>query len=219
MVVGFGGKFVDGAQNEREMINNKPKETKDTEVLDVDFTKIDAIVAEELKSMSKVSSEIKEIRSKPNQKSISMKDHMIDDEYFKNLLSVDKTIFRLNVENKLSNANQTNVNMLAKEYVNHYAKALSIAEEVYGVTVSEDEVTQYIDAHIVNVKSEEKEAYAKALGLTSAELDYRFDRDIYVMDTLWNKLIPVLMKKYPQKENEEENGYLERIKSEFYNQQ
>ncbi len=110
--------------------------------------------------------------------------------------------FRLEVENQLSNKKNTlDTNSIAMTYTKNYLDALSIAEKFYGVTVSQEEVTKYIDENIAPVVLEEKEAYAKALGLTV------YDRDIYVMDTLWNKLIPVLMERYPKQEGEEDNSY------------
>lgn len=36
------------------------------------------------------------------------------------------------------------------------------------------------------------------------------------MDTLWDKLMPVLMARYPQEDGEDSNLYLDRIKDEFY---
>ncbi len=77
-------------------------------------------------------------------------------------------------------------------------------------------MTKYIDQNVAVVQTEEKEKYAKALGLTLQELDYVFDRDFYVMDTLWEKLIPVLMETYPQQDEENQNDYLQRIEKEFY---
>lgn len=110
----------------------------------------------------------------------------------------------------------TDLSDIAIKHTNNYLKAFSIAEKVYGVTVSQDEVTKYIDENITPIVSDNKEAYANALGLTTYELDYAFDRDIYALDTLWNKLIPVLMKEHPQQDGEDDNDYMDRIKAEFY---
>lgn len=99
---------------------------------------------------------------------------------------------------------------------NKYLEAIQIAKEIYGVSVTQEEVNHYIDKNVTGFVNSEKEEYAKALGLSLYELDYSFDRDFYVMDTLWDKLIPVLMERYPQEDGEDNNLYLERIKKEFY---
>ena len=95
-------------------------------------------------------------------------------------------------------------------------QALETADSRYGVSVTQDEVTSYIDQHVATFVNEEKTRYAAALGLSLYELDYIFDRDFYVMDVLWEKLMPFLMKQHPQHAGEDSNSYIQRMKDEFY---
>jgi len=189
------------------------------DVLTIDYTNIDSAVASVLKTMPEIKAEIKEIKSTMNKKnmSYSVNNTRIEDVPIEELFSVKKRQFRLEVENRLANKkSDDNTEAIAEEFTNNYLEAISIAKEVYGVTVSQEEITKYIENNIAPIVVKEKEAYAKALGLTLNELDYAFDRDIYVMDTLWKKLYPVLFEKYPQQNGEDDNAYLERIKKEFY---
>ena len=112
---------------------------------------------------------------------------------------VEKTKFRMRIENEIGSSNMyKDVETDAKNYVNNYLNALTKADEKYGVTITQEEVTKFIDENIAPVSLEERKKYAQALGITQYELDHLFDRDIYIMDTLWEKLIPVLMGKYPE---------------------
>lgn len=129
-----------------------------------------------------------------------------------------KAEFRLKVQNEVSNLKNDNAYLerTAIADTDKYLEAIQIAKEIYGVSVTQEEVNHYIDKNVAGFVNSEKEEYAKALGLSLYELDYSFDRDFYVMDTLWDKLIPVLMERYPQEDGEDSNLYLERIKKEFY---
>lgn len=213
-IVGFGGNFVLGkGQEEGNKVENI------NYVLTPDYTNVGTAVSDVLKTTPEIQSEIEQIRSSSKNSSIgfSVKNVPIKDVSVEKLLNPKKTQFRLELENKLTNQkSDENINAIAQEYTNNYLKAISIAKNVYGVTVSQEEVTKYIDDNVAPIIIEEKETYAKSLGLTTYELDYVFDRDIYVMDTLWNKLIPVLMEKHPQQLDEDDISYQERIKKEFY---
>lgn len=134
------------------------------------------------------------------------------------LLSVEKAKFRLQVENSLLSRDfsEAELEKRAEESVSNLRQALETAASRYDVSVTQSEVTTYIDEFVAVVKSEEKEQYAKALGLSVSELDYLFDRDFYVMDVLWEKLMPVLMKQHPQHAGEDSNSYIQRMKDEFY---
>lgn len=129
-----------------------------------------------------------------------------------------KTEFRLKVHNEMSQLKHDNAYLekAAVEETERYIDAIRIAQEIYDVRVTQQEVNHYIDTNVAGVMTPEKERYAKALGITHYELDYSFDRDFYVMDTLWDKLMPVLMARYPQEDGEDSNLYLDRIKDEFY---
>lgn len=129
-----------------------------------------------------------------------------------------KAEFRLKVHNEISNLKHDNAYLekVAIEETERYLDAIRIAEEIYGVSVTQEEVNHYIDTNVADVVLPEKERYAKALGISLYDLDYSFVRDFYVMDTLWDKLMPVLMERYPREDGEDPNIYLDRIKNEFY---
>ena len=129
-----------------------------------------------------------------------------------------KAEFRLKVHNEMSHLKHDNAYLekAAVEETERYIDAIRIAKAIYGVSISQDEVNQYIATNVADIVLPEKERYAKALGISLYELDYSFDRDFYVMDTLWDKLMPVLMARYPQEDGEDSNLYLDRIKDEFY---
>lgn len=141
-----------------------------------------------------------------------------------NLASVEESLdnrkveFRLKVHNEMSHLKHDNAYLekVAVEETERYIDALRIAKEIYGVSISQEEVNQYIATNVADIVLPEKERYAKALGISLYKLDYSFDRDFYVMDTLWDKLMPVLMARYPQEDGEDSNLYLDRIKDEFH---
>lgn len=123
---------------------------------------------------------------------------------------------RLSSQSTSHQQNDNNLNELSKSNVENYLNALEIADKHYNISVSQGEVNEYIKDNISGIKSKEKEKYAKSIGITEYQLDYAFDRDFYIMDTLWEKIIPVLMDEYPKEKNEADNDYYDRIKSEFY---
>ncbi|MGE7839987.1 hypothetical protein ACQKNX_04260 [Lysinibacillus sp. NPDC093712] len=129
-----------------------------------------------------------------------------------------KAEFRLKIHNEMSNLKHDNAYLekVAIVETERYLDAIRIAEEIYGVSVTQEEVNHYIDTNVADVVMPEKERYAKALGISLYDLDYNFDRDFYVMDTLWDNLMPVLLERYPREDGEDPNLYLDRIKNEFY---
>lgn len=184
------------------------------EAVEVDYSHIDRVVKDTLLEEPTIAKEIQNIE---NKKAFSIRNNTSS---VASLLNDEKTKFRLSIENKLLHKKISEKVLLtrAKEQNQSYLKALEIAEKYYGVTVSEDEITNYIKETILPVKLENKQNYADALGIKTEQLDLIFDRDIYLMDTLWEKLTPVLMERYPQKNGEDQNAYSERIKSIFYNE-
>ena len=180
--------------------------------MEIDYTNIDTLVDETLKEMPEISLKIDEIRKDTTAENVSYS--------IKDTLDVQKTKFRFLVENKLFklSANDAEITAEAKKITKNYQEALEIAEKNYGISITQEEVTKYIDEKVSVFVNEEKELYAKALGLTLDELDYGFDRDFYVMDTLWEKMIPVLMEKYPKETEEDDNNHFERIKEKFYSE-
>lgn len=142
----------------------------------------------------------------------------LNSESVENTLNNRKAEFRLKVHNEMSHLKHDNAYLekVAEEETERYIDALRIAKEIYGVIISQEEVNQYIAINVADIVLPEKERYAKALGISLYELDYSFDRDFYVMDTLWDKLMPVLLERYPQEDGEDSNLYLDRIKDQFY---
>lgn len=208
ITIGVGNHKVVG-EEQKELVEQD--DLRETDFVEIDYTNIDSVVNKILKEVPKVSLEVETIRKGSNEKTMKHSEESI--------LNVEKTKFRFKVESELTNQKNyedVEITAEAETFTKNYLRALSIAEDYYGVSVSQEEVTKYIDEYISVVITEEKEKYAKALGLTLYELDYIFDRDFYVMDTLWDKLIPVLMEKYPQEKGEDQNIYFERIKEEFY---
>lgn len=182
-------------KSNQETIDEIAETAYGNDIVTVDYKNIDSVVADVLHTMPEIQSEIDEIRSTfdKDNKSFSINNIHVENVPIEKLFSSKKRQFRFEVEKRLSDQKSEHLTAsVAEEFTNNYLDALSIAEEVYGVTVSQQEVTKYIDEHIAPIVVEEKAAYAKALGLSTYELDYAFDRDIYVMDVLWEKLMPIL---------------------------
>ncbi|MDZ5712852.1 hypothetical protein [Jeotgalibacillus haloalkalitolerans] len=76
-----------------------------------------------------------------------------------------------------------------------------IAETKYGVTVSEEELNEYIDNVTQSFESPLQQAYADILGLTVEQLNHGFDMDVYEKNLLWEKLRPKLEKAYGTTDN------------------
>lgn len=185
--------------NEKETIKTSVEEEQ-LPLIEFDYSKIDTSVTKVLNEMENFSIEVNLDGKEVNKIALT--------EFF----DVEKTKFRMRIENEIGSSNMyKDVEIDAESYVNNYLKALTKADEKYGVTVTQEEVTKFIDENIALVSLEERSKYAQALGITRYELDYVFDRDIYIMDTLWEKLIPVLMGKYPELT-------LDEIKEIFYNE-
>ncbi|MGG2106587.1 hypothetical protein [Lysinibacillus pakistanensis] len=184
-----------------QLVFSKGKNVASNDVVDLEY------------AVAKVLSEMPEITI--NQAKTS---RVVDIESVEASMDSKKAEFRLKVQNEVSNLKNDNAYLerTAVADTNKYLEAIQIAKEIYGVSVTQEEVNHYIDKNVTGFVNSEKEEYAKALGLSLYELDYSFDRDFYVMDTLWDKLIPVLMERYPQEDGEDNNLYLERIKKEFY---
>lgn len=145
-------------------------------------------------------------------------EELVENSEAKNLLSVEKAKLRLKLENKLFSheLEESEIEQMAEESVSNLIEALEKASSLYGVEVYQDEITDYINENVASVEVEDKQIYADALGISVDTLDYYFDRDFYVMDVLWEKLIPALMEQNPQGTDETTNDYMQRIKDEFY---
>ncbi|MCA1054028.1 hypothetical protein LCM10_03430 [Rossellomorea aquimaris] len=77
------------------------------------------------------------------------------------------------------------------------------ANEGYGITVTPEEVDDYIKEGPDTSDLPQHQAYADALGLSLEELNHDFDRDLYEKNVIWLKLQPVLEKKYDTANNNE----------------
>jgi len=171
------------------------------DLIEIDYSNIDTTVKEVLHDMP----------------DFNIADNLIMTDQPSDSFQTEKTIFRLKIESMFNiNDRYSEIESIAIEQNAAYLKALEKAGNEYGVTITQEDVSQYIDENVTIVITDEKEQYAKALGISLYELDYIFERDFYVMDTLWTKLIPILMEKYQQKNNENNNDYMQRIKDEFY---
>ncbi len=85
---------------------------------------------------------------------------------------------------------------IAKERLTEDQVWKEIAETKYGVTVSEEELNQYIDNITQSFESPLQLAYADVLGLTVEQLNHGFDLDVYEKNLLWEKLKPKLEEAY-----------------------
>lgn len=87
----------------------------------------------------------------------------------------------------------------------------SIAKEDYGITITDEEVDEFIKEGPDTSDLPQHQAYADALGLTLEELNHEFDRDLYEKNVMWLKLKPQLEKKYGTADN---NKQIERYEEE-----
>jgi cell division protein FtsL len=71
-----------------------------------------------------------------------------------------------------------------------------IAKSEYGITVTEEEIDNYIKEGPDASDLPQHLAYAATLGLSLEELNHGFDRDIYIKNVIWLKLRPELEKKF-----------------------
>ncbi|MEV9641329.1 hypothetical protein ABZ756_11525 [Mammaliicoccus sciuri] len=183
---------------------NEPK----PELTVQDYAQMNVAVEDVLKEMPEITEELERIHL----------GHIEDG--IEELLSVTKAEFRIRVENNLTKQEHSTEFMraMAEKETGRYVDALRVAKEEYGIRVAEEEVTEFIKKNVAIVRSKEKKNYAEALGLTLYQLDYQFDRDFYVMDVLWEKLMPIVTKNYPKQDGESEQAYGERAKEEFFSQ-
>ncbi|RIW28686.1 hypothetical protein D3H55_21155 [Bacillus salacetis] len=113
--------------------------------------------------------------------------------------SLNKWLIRILAEEQLSyesDLTDDQVIKLAERALKEDEVWKSIAKEKYGVTVTEEEVDQYIKEGPDTFELPQMQAYAAALGLSLEELNHEFDRDIYEKNAIWLKLKPELEKEY-----------------------
>ncbi|RBP00855.1 hypothetical protein [Rossellomorea aquimaris] len=91
----------------------------------------------------------------------------------------------------------------------------TIAQEEYGISVTKEEVDNYIKEGPDTSELPRHLAYADALGLSLEELNHDFDHDIYEKNVIWLKLKPKLEDKYGITDN---NKQVEKYEKEVKNQ-
>lgn len=174
-------------------------------IVELDYAKLDQAIEQVLEEIPSFS--VQEEIEKGTEESLST--------YF----NEDKMEFRLKVESVIGNKeyDKEELKVYSQYYVKENLLAIEMAKKKYNIEVKPSEVASYIEENVKGIVPEEKEQYAKSIGVTLEELDNIFDRDIYIMDVLWSKLTPILMEKYQQGDGESEEEYMERLTNEFYN--
>ncbi|ARK21853.1 hypothetical protein CSV69_16185 [Sporosarcina sp. P26b] len=181
-------------------------EQRKIETIGIDYAQMNQSVEKVLKDMPEMVEELTSIQS-------GIRSNKLESSF-----STNKTEFRLRVNNNLTGEEHSSpfLKGIAEKQTDHYQDALEIAEEAYGITVTEDEIDAYIKENVSTVWDAEKRKYAKSLQLTLNELDYYFDRDVYVMNVLWERVLPLVMQEFPRERGESGQAYGKRIKEEFF---
>lgn len=184
-------------------------EQQKIETMGIDYAQMNQSVEKVLKDMPEIAEELRSIQSGIHNNQLGQS------------FSTNKTEFRLRVKNNLTEQEHSSpfLRGIAEKQTNHYQDALDIAEEAYGITVTEDEIDAYIEENVSTIWDAEKRKYAKSLQLTLNELDYQFDRDVYVMNVLWERVLPIVMQEFPRKRGESGQAYGKRLKEEFFSGQ
>lgn len=103
----------------------------------------------------------------------------------------------------------------AEYNLNYYETFMSLAENEYNVTVSEEELDAWITAGPDQNEFPQQKAYAEALDITIEELNHEYDRDLYKQTMLMEKLQPVLQEEFGTTDGNEIN---EKFNEEIENQ-
>ncbi len=78
----------------------------------------------------------------------------------------------------------------------YYETFMSVAKTKYNVTVTEEELDNWITEGPDQSDVPQHKAYAEALGLTLEELNHDYDRDLYEQTMVMEKLQPLLHEEY-----------------------
>ncbi|WP_404350812.1 hypothetical protein LG311_07265 [Sutcliffiella horikoshii] len=78
----------------------------------------------------------------------------------------------------------------------YYETFMSVAKTKYNVTVTEEELDNWIAEGPDQSDVPQHKAYAEALGLTLEELNHDYDRDLYEQTMVMEKLQPMLHEEY-----------------------
>ncbi|MGD6775828.1 hypothetical protein [Sutcliffiella horikoshii] len=84
----------------------------------------------------------------------------------------------------------------AEYNLKYYETFMSVAENKYNVTVTEEELDNWIAEGPDQSDVPQHKAYAEALGLTLEELNHDYDRDLYEQTMVMEKLQPLLHEEY-----------------------
>ncbi|MGD6833564.1 hypothetical protein ACQCT5_15445 [Sutcliffiella halmapala] len=132
--------------------------------------------------------------------------------------TLEKWVIRAFGDEKLSNKRDLTPDealKIAKENQAENQAWITVAEEKYDVKVTDEELDQWISAGPDQSDIPQQQAFADALKLSLEELNHEFDRELYKQTLSWEKLIPVLEKKYET--NDQEillDKYLEQVEQE-----
>lgn len=130
-----------------------------------------------------------------------------------------KWIIRTLAQEKLyyeTDLNDEQVIELSKQALERDKVWKSIAKDDYGITVTDEEIDNYINEGPDNSDLPQHLAYADALGLSLEDLNHDFDRDIYEKNVIWLKLKPELEKKYNITDNNKQvEMYGEEVKKQL----
>ncbi|MGD6991904.1 hypothetical protein [Sutcliffiella horikoshii] len=96
----------------------------------------------------------------------------------------------------------------AEYNLKYYETFMSVAENKYNVTVTEEELDNWIAEGPDQSDVPQHKAYAEALDMTLVELNHDYDRDLYEQTMVMEKLQHVLIEKY-------ETSDLEEVKNKF----
>ncbi|ARD48486.1 hypothetical protein [Sporosarcina sp. P33] len=181
-------------------------EQRKIETIGIDYAQMNQSVEKVLKDMPEIKDELASIQEGTYAKQSEQP------------FSSSKTEFRIRVKNNLTEQEHSSpfLKGIAEKQTDHYQEALEVAEEAYGITITEDEIDNYIKENVSTIWDAEKRKYAKTLQLSLNELDYQFDRDVYVMDVLWQKVLPIVMQEFPRQRGESGLAYGKRLKEEFF---
>ncbi|NMH75475.1 hypothetical protein HF078_20560 [Bacillus sp. RO2] len=84
----------------------------------------------------------------------------------------------------------------AKYNLRYYETFMTVAENKYNITVTEEELDTWITEGPDQSDVPQHKAYAEALGLTLVELNHNYDRDLYEQTMVMEKLQSVLFEEY-----------------------
>jgi plasmid maintenance system antidote protein VapI len=132
--------------------------------------------------------------------------------------TLEKWVIRALGDEKISNKRdltQDEALKIAKKNQAENQAWITVAEEKYEVKVTEEELDQWISAGPDQSEIPQQKAFADALKLSIEDLNHEFDRELYKQTLLWEKLIPVLEKKYETKDREVLlDKYMEQVEQE-----